>query len=231
MTYRIPAPVSIAPVAATRFGIEIEVQGVNGPHLAASNLTAAGFPVNPYENQGGWKAVYDGSIGGQGAEIVSPPLPFNVASLSEVQAAYCALKRIGASVSNDCGLHVHVDATFLRNYTAQKRNAYFAFIVAAYQASEETFLDCVKRHRRNGRYCAPLRGKSVTTIRNDRYHALNLAAYSKHGTIEFRGMHGTLNEDAALAWVTLCVTFMDNVKARFEAAWEAQASNVSQASA
>jgi hypothetical protein len=51
--------------------------------------------------------------------------------------------------------------------------------------------------------------KSVDDLRlahgEERYHKLNLEAYYRHRTIEFRGHQGTVDADKALAWVEFCL--------------------------
>ncbi len=219
------APETLAPVRETRFGIEIEFIGLGGAYRAGDTLVEHGFNAVSesynHSTRSHWKVVEDGSVGYRGGELVSPPLPFNVKSLSEVQAAYIALKDAGGTMNDDCGLHVHVDATYARSYDTAKRNAFFAFVLAAYQSVESTFLGCVKENRRNGSYSRTVSGRTVSEVMDNRYHALNLSAYHAHGTIEFRSLQGTLNENAVIAWITLCVTFMDNVRDRFEASYTA----------
>ena len=68
--------------------------------------------------------------------------------------------------------------------------------------------------RRNNRYCKGLSGISETAIRraqtltdlrrafrNDRYHKVNLEAYARHCTVEFRQHSGSTNFTKMSAWI------------------------------
>jgi len=211
----------------TKFGCEIEFQGLGYQYDAAEALNRSGFACTGerynHTTRTYWKVTEDGSVT-RGCELVSPPLPFDSRGLAEVANAFAAINANNGSADESCGFHVHVDATFVREYTAAKRDAYFAFLLGAFQAVEGSFDLMVKDRRVEGygaRWCKSTKGKNVTVVRADRYHKLNLAAFYDHGTVEFRQMHGTVNGKAAIAWITLCVRFMENVKARFEASYGA----------
>ena len=207
-----------------KFGIEIEFYGLGrdtrhvARQLTIPDILIRGESYN-HELRHHWKVVTDGSVL-DGAELVSPPLVFNDASLDEVRKIFAKLKEQECFVRDNCGFHVHVDGTFLRSYSETKRNDFFRFLVAAYQANESVFDRLVKSHRNTNSYCKSTKDKSWDDLMNDRYHKLNLNSFIRHGTIEFRHFHGTINGDAAIAWITLCVTFMRNVRARFEASYE-----------
>lgn len=204
----------------TKFGIEIEYVGPY-VHEMGERMTAAGFECQSesynHTTRNYWKVVRDGSVW-NGGEIVSPPLPFNADSLARVDACYAALERVGASMDTNCGLHVHVDATFLRAYTPAKRDAFFTFLTAAFQKHESQFDMMVKGHRNMNHFCKSTLGKTARDLRSDRYHKLNLCSYQAHGTVEFRQYQGTMNAKAVKAWITLCVTFLANCRKAFEQA-------------
>jgi hypothetical protein len=46
-----------------------------------------------------------------------------------------------------------------------------------------------------------------------RYHKLNLTAYRRHRTVEFRQHSGTLEANKAINWVLLCLRMVDAAKA------------------
>lgn len=205
-----------------KFGLEIEFTGLNGRSLPtfSSDLRDVGFRADSegyhHEVRSYWKLVPDGSVS-NGGEMVSPPLPFDSESLAVVERAYSALAACGARESQECGTHVHVDLTWLREYSRANQDAFLRFLVAAFQASEPTFDMLCKAHRANAYYCRSTVGKSYSEIKNDRYHKINLQSYTLHGTVEFRQLHGTMNAKAVKAWITLCVTFVSNARKRFEA--------------
>lgn len=203
-----------------KFGVEIEFYGLgNRPASVASAIRIPGVLVvgenYNHQTRDYWKVVTDGSVY-DGAELVSPPLAYNAANLAQVKSVFDKLKELNCYTNERCGTHVHVDATFLHNYSMQKQQHFFAFVVAAFQAHEDVFDRLVKGHRNNNSFCRSTKGKTWREVNDERYHKLNLNAFSRHGTIEFRQLQGTINSDVAIAWINLCVTFMHNTRTRFE---------------
>lgn len=204
-----------------KFGVEIEFYGLGNrvSDVAFSLREIPGVLVRGesynHLTRNYWKVVTDSSVA-DGAELVSPPLPFDEASLAQVKSVVDRLKALNCSTNSRCGTHVHVDATFLHDYPVQKQEHFFAFLVAAFQAHEDVFDRLVKGHRNTSSYCQSTKGKTWRRIQDDRMHKLNLQAFTRHGTIEFRQLHGTVNSDVMVAWINLCVTFMHNTRVRFE---------------
>lgn len=201
-------------------GIEIEFVGLGSDtYNLAHTLSGNGFDVRNdgyhHESRPFWKVVTDGSVWG-GAEIVSPVLSYDT-DLPMVRQVLETLKEKGARADERCGVHVHVDHTWLNTISSVKRQAYFAFITAAYQKVEPTFDLTVREDRNYNSYCRSTIGKSCRDIRSNRYHKLNLAAFDRHGTVEYRHLQGTVNADTVIAWIKLVHTFNANVKARFDA--------------
>ena len=96
------------------FGVEIETKGLGLAETArviagALGGEARGTYVTDPETGKTWKAVPDGSLHGVSAEIVTPILTYD--ELPKLQEVVRALHRAGARVDNECGLHVHVDAS------------------------------------------------------------------------------------------------------------------------
>ncbi len=207
-----------------KFGVEIEFYGLgNRPSAVADILRSHGL-----ENVRGerynhttrrhWKVVTDGSVY-EGIELVSPPLKFNQTSIEKVKEVFNILNESNCYVNNNCGMHVHVDATFLNGYSIEKQDKFFEFIHKTFQKHESKFDDLVASNRKNNQFAHSTIGINTYNLRRDRFHKLNLTAFARHGTIEFRQYQGTMNGMAAVAWITLCVTFMKNVRAKFEAAF------------
>lgn len=207
----------------TKFGIEIEFYGLgNSPQDVAAALTDSGM-----ENVRGerynhttrrhWKVVTDRSVY-DGCELVSPPLKFNQENLTKVKEVFGYLNANSCYVDSRCGMHVHVDASFVANWSASIQEKFFQFLLKCFQKHEEKFDSFVKNNRRlsNNSYCYSMQGTEYRNVRSDRFRKLNFAAYARHGTIEFRQFQGTMNGDAAVAWITLCVTFLANVRKQFE---------------
>ena len=79
--------------------------------------------------------------------------------------------------------------------------------------------------RRNNRYCKCLAGiseRSITeaqnimqlrsTFGNDRYHKLNLEAYARHRTVEFRQHSGTTNFTKMENWIRFAANMITFAK-------------------
>lgn len=207
----------------TKFGIEIEFYGLgNSPSDVAASLQRAGM-----ENVRGerynhttkrhWKVVTDRSVY-DGCELVSPPLKFNQNNLELVKQVFGYLNANNCYVNQSCGMHVHVDAGFVEDYPVAIREKFFEFLLTCFQKHESKFDSFVKDNRRlsNNHFCYSMIGTDYRSVRSDRFRKLNFAAYARHGTIEFRQFQGTMNGDAAVAWITLCVTFLANVRKQFD---------------
>lgn len=97
-----------------KFGLEIEAQNVDFNELAKALK-------NNTELQG-WKLVKDGSLTDNGAELVSPPLSElnNKDVYKKIQIALELLKKYpfdkkrNVYVNEQCGGHIHLDATKMR---------------------------------------------------------------------------------------------------------------------
>ncbi len=97
-----------------KFGVEIETKGLGlaeASRVIASTLGGAAYGTEETDPATGkvWKAVPDGSLHGVSAEIVTPILTCD--EIPKLQEVVRALRRAGARVDNECGLHVHVDAS------------------------------------------------------------------------------------------------------------------------
>lgn len=163
-----------------------------------------------------WRVVTDGSVPG-GAEVVSPILSGDE-GLENLRRVVRALKAAGASVDNRCGFHVHVDAKDLE--TVEIINA-----VARY-AQHEALIDGFMAPRRRGersQWCHGMSSVATTLLNgyynqesnelvyliNSRYYKLNIAAFVRHGTLEFRQHAGTMNINKMVNWIIFCVNFIE----------------------
>lgn len=206
------------------FGIEIECVGLMD-HQAARALMAAGVrcerPGYTHATMATWKVVPDGSLRGRDGtcEVVSPILS-GTDGLAEVRTVMKVLRDAGARVNESCGMHIHIGVDVLER-------AEQAALIEMYHGWQWAFTAWVKERRINGSW-ARLRNASATAslarswrnaIDNDeaenvarynnRYHALNVAAYERHGTFEFRAHHGSLNGTNAAAWIALHLAFIE----------------------
>lgn len=207
-----------------RFGVEIEFVGCT-PAQACAAIIAAGVACNVesynHDARPTWKIVRDGSVSVSPGmaydacgELVSPPLS-GVEGIEEVRTVLRALVSAGGTVNRSCGLHVHLDGadlspamigTVLRRY-------------AAFQAGIDAFMPASRRGSRWADRITPDLIASVercadrATLRNlagrlDRYRAINVAAFARHGTVEFRQHSGSVNGGKVARWIAFALFFV-----------------------
>lgn len=210
-----------------KFGVEIELTGTSENRVVTA-FRNANIPMKDYDYDYDdedsihaaspkWKIVEDGSLSDGGFEVVSPILS-GAEGMSQLVLAVHTLVSVGAVVDRSCGLHVHVDARQLNIQTI----ANIVYRYSKFENQIDSFMP-PSRRRSNSEYCnsvrsmfeygPPLnemisRGKRVLGS-YDRYHKVNLAAYARHGTIEFRQHSGTVNAMKIKNWVQFCLEFVE----------------------
>ncbi len=224
-----------------RFGVELEAKGMN-PTEAAGVLAAAGFRVQDLAhmhdatrgNVQHWRVVYDGSVNG-GFEAVSPPLHETL----EVWKACNALRARGGRVDRQCGTHVHVEAG---DYELDDFKA-LAKLWMRFETAIDALMQPNRRGDLNQYTKSNLRSMvrrtgardgqdamagifncidacvTAVSVRDtlqgiERYYKLNLHAFWKHRTVEFRGHGGTLNGTKLTYWIALVVGLVVAAKRR-----------------
>lgn len=208
-----------------KFGIEFEAHGLQ-LQAAAAVIAAEGIAVevpsghgNTSVNaRGAWKVEYDGSLDYNGFEAVTPPST----SFDDVRKVCRALTRAGCYVNRRCGTHVHVDARDL-GLDGFKR------LAKIWLSVESAFDRLVSASRRANNFCRPSVARFsgtyatwapaidacptvdhvIAKMQVDRYAKLNLSAFKKHGTVEFRTHGGTLNAAKIERWARLVVRLVD----------------------
>ena len=209
------------------YGVEIEITGTRelGTDLRgiASALSRSGIPAvsasygSPDQpERGKWKVLPDSSCG---PEIVSPPLR-GKGGLEEIGRVCQVLDGLGAEVSARCGLHVHHDAAGLT-----VRN--MVDISALYAAHQRAINSILPASRRDNSYCLALgphhvdrqwqrvmaanrdQQSAAQAMQLSRYSAVNWHALLRHGTVEFRQHHGTLDPQEVRCWVLLTQGFIE----------------------
>ena len=231
-----------------RFGIEIEMTGITREKAAkviAEYFGTESFYIGTYyetygakDRQGRtWKATYDSSIIAQkkergrtvGAsdaykcEIVSPILTYE--DMADLQEIVRQLRHSGAFVNNQCGIHIHVDAS---RYTPQTlRN-----LVNIIASKEDILYKALQIDPARMRWCKKTNEKLLETInrkkpetmealkdiwyagssrgRNEhyndtRYHGLNLHSTFTKGTVEFRLFNSTTHAGEIKAYIQFCL--------------------------
>jgi hypothetical protein len=208
------------------FGIEIECYLPEGGSQA-SVAEAVGqridesVTVESYNHQvrTGWKVITDGSLQDyvRGIEFVSPILQ-GEAGLTQVDKVCQALSDFGCTVSRRCGLHVHVgvsnpELSFFKNVLK---------LYAVYEPIIDSIMPASRRASTN-MFCRSMTAARPASIDGAssfnsllhvatgersgerRYYKLNLAAYMRHRTVEFRQHSGTLDARKTRMWTLLCL--------------------------
>ena len=93
----------------------------------------------------GTAVVRDGSLPSGGYEINTAPTSGDL-FVEEINTLCAGLREVEASVTTECGLHVHVDA---RNMTHRRLQR----LVALYARVEDALFDMVPRSRKSNSYC------------------------------------------------------------------------------
>jgi len=207
-----------------KFGVEIEFlsDGVSLQSVSSA-INAAGITCNiehyNHHTPISWKLTTDASCG---YELVSPILQ-GEDGLSQIEKVCSALKSAGAKVNKSCGLHVHVDARDLKN-------AEIARVIFNYAKNERVFDSLQPESRRNNinTYCGSVTKilsrldtqsakesftrnpfKLYNSVLCTRYVKVNLEAYTRHSTVEFRQHSGTIESSKITNWVVLLLGFVE----------------------
>ena len=193
------------------FGVEIEAYNCTRERLARE-LTAAGIRVevegyNHTDHTNHWKLVTDSSLSGNNTfELVSPIL-HGEQGLEELEKVCWVLDLCNAKVNDSCGLHVHMDAAEFDLQTWKN-------LIITYKRLEKVIDHFMPLSRRNNRFCKGLttiteatinRASNISDLRaafyHNRYHKINLEAYARHRTVEFRQHGGSTNFTKMSAWI------------------------------
>jgi len=178
------------------YGIELETSSIS-IRTAQSALDAVGL---------NWQCKPDGTMGVD-AEAVSPILTDEC--LNEGVTAARALLRAGATVNRKTGYHVHLGADHYGNdgIAALVRNWYNASTAIGALVAPSRLNNSFTVHTLNlstvDGWAESIRNGVINNnfvSQNNRYFSLNLNSYAKHGTVEFRLHHGTLNGKKIQAW-------------------------------
>lgn len=213
--------------AFRKFGIELETVSPSESILntAVNMVKASGIRIQhtgyTHNDVDYWKVLTDASLsGGFCREIVSPAFA-SEAGINEVFQLTSICNTMGVKVNNSCGFHVHLDASDL---TAKQ----IARIVKFYQVYESE-IDKLHQGSRRGeaRWCGSLRRFTVnenrinsvndlTSLLGTRYLKVNVEAYLRHGTIEFRQHGATMDPVKIVNWVKFCTRVVEFAKSENE---------------
>jgi hypothetical protein len=230
------------PVAATfaftrSFGVEIEMFNVGRERLV-SELRAAGIAIEAegynHTTRAHWKIVDDGSVRGSDAlELVSPVLR-GADGLEQLRKVCATLKRLNAKINRTCGLHIHFGTDDFRDDSRVWKNLFHNY--ATLEPLIDGFMPASRRAN-NNTYCRSLRvhglaGKldRATTLQEleravtgaSRYFKVNVQAYWRHRTVEFRQHSGSIEFEKISNWLHFLARMIEFSKtqrvagARFE---------------
>lgn len=198
-----------------KFGVEIEAFGADRDSVKSA-LLSAGIQVG---GRGGWQLKGDGSIQGPHSfELVSPPMKGDQ-GLNQIKIVCTTLQGLGVKVNKSCGLHVHHSADDLTGRD-------FKNLVLLYARFENTIDELVPQSRRgfSNRYCRSFQSilpqlkasestlEALDRIIPNRYYKLNLKAFWRHGTVEFRQHSGTIDYDKIINWVIFTQLMVERSK-------------------
>jgi len=219
-------------------GVEVEFVGTTRAVVSRA-LAAVGIVANDegYNHRvptaGAWKLVTDGSVrdsrnGSFGGELVSPVLS-GLDGLRTLRLVLRTIAAAGATVNATCGLHVHVGASDLSGVEAAR-------LVLEWEAAEDLGVrGALAPSRRDPAFdgaCyyakrtdpmtiaiakAVLAGtRTASSVADltapDRYRGLNVHAFGRYGTVEFRSHQGSVDADKVAAWVVLAVRLVEAAK-------------------
>lgn len=187
-------------LSAGDIGIEIETEG--------KGLRAI--------DDGIWRTEDDGSLRGRfpserSEYVLVRPVPVkNVEHVLDVLRKYQAGAEL--NFSHRCSVHVHVN---IQELTLPELLAYIYLSLLL----EEPLMSLCDEARRGNRFCLRLNDaegyveyleyifkdglRNVAAINAGaiRYAAINIAPITKYGSIEFRGMHGTMDDKILVPWI------------------------------
>lgn len=199
-------------------GVEIECFGINKDRVMDSlgrrGVSAINTGYSHEDSDTFYKLGYDGSISGENAcEVVSPILK----SLKSLKEVCDVINEAGAQVNRSCGLHVHFGADKFTPAQWQR-------IIVNYAAIEPVIDSFMPMSRRgnNNHYCRSIvevshrvdafANVTMSKIQDDfcygRYFKVNVMAYDRHKTIEFRQHSGTTEFDKIKNWIDFLSAFL-----------------------
>lgn len=214
-----------AVLSGRTFGCEIEFHNPRGiaRHDQAfrlrieAALNAAGLATRVegygHTTRGYWKLTTDATTD---HELVSPILSGRD-GLRAVRTAMTVLRSLGCRVTSGDGGHIHI-------YAGDLTPVQISQVHRFYGERQATFSQLVARGRRGGNsYCATLAERDMRICDEyarrgsvqspgGKFMTVNLTAYSRQETIEFRQHQGTLNGRKNNDWVELLLAVMTAVE-------------------
>lgn len=213
------------------FGVEIEFFGCRrttvADKLLEKGIKAEVQGYNHYDSKSVWKLVTDSSVTNTGTyndalfgnapgnEMVSPILK-GEEGYRQLKVVCEVLTECGAKVDKTCGVHVHLQA---QDMSLQD----WKNTICMYNNFQYTIDRFLPVSRRDNGFCRKFTEDNIKAIMNlkslsglenlatgmsgiDRYHIINISAYLRHGTIEFRQHSGTTDYEKIYNWIVLMMS-------------------------
>ena len=193
------------------FGVEIEVEGRSIPRFDSIY----------------WKIEADNSLRGESAEyVLKRPMALE-SVIKGVEEINKQAKEWGTvwNFSFRTSTHVHMN---VQSYTHEE----LLTLIYTYYLLENPMINFCGEERKCNRFCLRLEDaeaatgyiramfegteKTIAAIPKDmlRYSSLNLEAIMKYGSVEFRGMRGTVDAKEIRTWLSLILAIRDYAQSK-----------------
>ncbi len=202
------------------FGLEFEFSQLTTRQMLKSMISNV-WPPNEIKITGWqtnidnkeWICKLDASCG---SEAASPVLKTKRELELIKQVVHC-FKQYSADITRRCAIHVHIEVRDCSQFDIAK-------LVSYWIKAEPIIFNMMPKYRRNCRFCKPLRNNipkdfklsnTADFIRmnsKSRNKSLNVRGYKNRGTIEFRLLEMTLDEEAVYNWTLFCLYFHHNIQ-------------------
>ena len=194
--------------SSSLLGIEVEVENIKNP-VSIEQL---------------WAGKEDGSLRNYGVEFISYPSPAEYApALFDVLLQ--EIKRQDTPIfSKRTSIHVHVN---VQDISLEQLKSFLIL----YLCFEKLFFKYAGEERENSIFCVPISQagyvgiiKNLLNVQEDRYHimdilnnwhkytSMNLRTIKRLGTVEFRHLHGTDNQEIFTGWVKLITSLKEKAR-------------------
>jgi len=171
-----------------------------------------------HTTQNHWKIVTDSTCG---LELVSPILSGKKGMENAKCIIDCLANIEGVTVNRDCGIHVHVGASDITTQGIKN-------VVLFYAKNQHIIQSILAPSRRNSRWTNTLANnygdltqinsrlngcnsvsEVISAFNGTRYQTVNLQAYSRQRTVEFRQHGGSLDSEKILNWAHWLITTVE----------------------
>ena len=185
-----PQPLHIAAIGRRHEGLARET---------AARLQAAGIQAESKAEDGSIRVSAGGS---DPREFRSVPFRGD-AGLQMLRLDVEKYRKMGYRANKSCGLHIHINALDLSPADRKALHTFGRWI-------EADAFKMVHPNRMTNHYCEKLKRSFNPNEAGDRYRWMNLSAWHKHRTVEFRLHHGTTLAERVYEWTKVCLAIMEN---------------------